>query len=151
MTAYTPLLALIAFIAGCGLSVQTAVNLELARIVGSPLIALTVSFLVGTIVLAVATVLTRQPWPTAGAAQAVPTYAWVAGGMLGAFFLFSVLLLAPRLGIAVVFSIAIAGQLIGALVLDHFGLLGTVVREATAGRIAGIVVMLTGVLMIRFL
>jgi bacterial/archaeal transporter family-2 protein len=151
MTLHAPFLALLAFLAGCSLSVQAAVNVELARGIGSPLTAVAISFVVGAIVLVVATFLARQPLPTAKAVEIVPGYAWVGGGMLGAFIIFSVLYLAPRLGIAVVISTAIAGQLIAALVLDHYGLLGTVVREATLGRIAGVFVMLAGVLMIRFL
>ena len=58
---------------------------------------------------------------------------------------------APRLGVAVTMSLIIAGQLAAAVVLYHIGLLGVIVREATPGRIAGVVVMFTGVLMIRFL
>ncbi len=58
---------------------------------------------------------------------------------------------APRLGVAITISLIIAGQLAAAVVLDHFGLLGVVVREATPGRIAGVFVMFAGVLMIRFL
>jgi transporter family-2 protein len=145
------LLTLMAFMAGGCWSVQTAVNVELARGVGSPLTAVTISFLAGTLALALLTLATRQPLPSETSVKVLPAYAWVGGGLLGAFILFSLIFLAPRLGIAVVFSSAIAGQLIGAVVLDHYGLLGTVVREATLGRIAGVVVMIAGVLMIRFL
>lgn len=151
MTAQGLLLTLLAFAAGASWAIQAAVNVELARGVGSSLTAVTISFLVGALVLTIATLASRQPMPSMEAARAVPGYAWAGGGLLGAFIVFTVLFLAPRLGMAVVFSAIIAGQLVMALLLDHFGLLGTIVREVTLGRVAGVLVMFAGVLMIRFL
>lgn len=145
------LLTLLAFAAGASWAIQAAVNVELARGIGSSLTAVTISFLVGAVVLTVATLSTRQPMPSMDSVRAVPGYAWAGGGLLGAFIVFTVLFLAPRLGMAVVFSAIIAGQLVMALLLDHFGLLGTIVREVTLGRVAGVLVMFAGVLMIRFL
>ena len=144
-------LGLMALAAGCGLSVQAAVNSLLARGIGSPLTATAISFCVGTAILLSATLVSRQPLPSLDMAKAVPPYAWIGGGTLGAFFLFSVIFLAPRLGIAIVMSTVIAGQLAAAVALDHYGALGVAVREATAGRMLGVVVMFAGVLMIRFL
>jgi transporter family-2 protein len=151
MSAPTLLLTLLAFAAGACWAVQAAVNVELARGLGSSLTAVTISFVVGAVLLVLATLGTRQPLPSAAAVRDVPGYAWIGGGFLGAFIVFTVLFLAPRLGMAVVFSAIIAGQLVMALLLDHFGLLGTIVREVTLGRIAGVLVMFVGVLMIRFL
>jgi|tagenome__1003787_1003787.scaffolds.fasta_scaffold20932256_2 transporter family-2 protein len=145
------LLGLMAFAAGCGLSVQAAVNGMLARGVGSPITATTISFCVGTTLLVAATLLTRQPLPTMAAARELPPYAWIGGGLLGAFFLFTVIFVTARLGVAVVMSTAIAGQLLAAIALDHFGLLGVAVREASLGRVLGVLVMVVGVVMIRVL
>jgi transporter family-2 protein len=59
--------------------------------------------------------------------------------------------LVTRLGAATLFSFAIAGQLLAALVLDRFGLLGLVARELTLGRVAGAALVLVGALMVRLL
>lgn len=144
-------LGLMAFVAGCALSLQAAVNSGLARAIGSPLTATSISFCVGTIVLISSTLISRQPFPTGEMVRSLPPYYFLAGGILGSFFLFSAIFLTPRLGVAVVMSTAIAGQLIGAILLDNFGLLGVTVREATLGRVAGVIVMIVGVVMIRVL
>ena len=68
-----------------------------------------------------------------------------------AFFLFSAIFLTPRLGVAVVMSTVIAGQLISAVLLDKFGVIGMAVREATPGRLVGVALMIAGVVMIRVL
>src|SRR4051794_12444509 len=100
MSAPALFLGLVALLAGCGLSLQAAVNSELARGIGSPLTATAISFCAGLAALLLATLVTRQPMPTMAAARLLPPYAWVAGGLLGAFFLFSVIFLVPRLGVA---------------------------------------------------
>jgi transporter family-2 protein len=144
-------LTAVAFVAGCALPLQAAVNSALARGVGSPLTATAVSFTVGTIILVSAVLLTRQPLPTAELIGSMPGYSFIAGGLLGSFFLFSAIFLTPRLGVAVVMSTVIAGQLIAAVMLDKYGVLGLAVREATPGRLLGVVVMIAGVVMIRLL
>ncbi|MFN8828335.1 MAG: DMT family transporter [Labrys sp. (in: a-proteobacteria)] len=148
-----PVIALgaLALVAGFCLSAQTAVNSNLTRGLGSPITAAVISFMVGTTALWIAAFTARVPVPTMDAVKAVPAWAYVAGGLLGAFYMLTNTFLAPRLGVAITMSLIIAGQLAAAVVLDHFGLLGVVVREATPGRIAGVFVMFAGVLMIRFL
>jgi bacterial/archaeal transporter family-2 protein len=75
---------------------------------------------------------------------------WVfTGGLIGAVFLFVSLFAAPRLGIATTIAVLIAGQLAAALVVDHFGWLGVPVRPVNPFRVAGVLCLLAGVLLIR--
>jgi transporter family-2 protein len=55
----------------------------------------------------------------------------------------------PRIGVAMTISLIIAGQLITALVMDHFGLLGLEVRQVTPLRVAGVVLVGLGAVLIR--
>ena len=55
----------------------------------------------------------------------------------------------PRLGAAVFIGFAVAGQLIAGLVLDHYGLLGLAVREASPGRLAGVALLIAGAVLLR--
>ena len=48
-------------------------------------------------------------------------------------------------------SFAIAGQLLAAMLLDRFGVLGMAVRETTLGRLAGAALLIAGVVLIRVL
>ena len=71
------------------------------------------------------------------------------GGLLGAFFVAATVTLVPRLGVAMTFSLIVAGQMIVTLIIDHYGLLGVPVKEVNLARIAGIVLIAGGVVLIR--
>ena len=53
------------------------------------------------------------------------------------------------MGAANYLTAMIAGQLLASLIIDHFGHLTLAVREATPGRLAGIVLVLIGVVLVR--
>ena len=57
--------------------------------------------------------------------------------------------LAPVLGAATLVSVAVAGQMAFALVLDHYGLVGFPVRSMSAGRAVGAGLLVMGVVLIR--
>jgi len=78
----------------------------------------------------------------------VPWYAWL-GGFYGAFFVAVAAFGAPRVGVGVLLTAAIAGQLAAALVLDHFGLLGLARHPVTLTRAAGLVLVLVGAALVR--
>ncbi|HWU73528.1 MAG TPA: DMT family transporter, partial [Sphingomonas sp.] len=82
------------------------------------------------------------------ALRGAPAWAW-AGGFYGACFVAAMAYAAPRLGLATTLTIAIATQLATALVLDHFGLLGLKVAPISLGKIAGVVLVLAGVVLVR--
>ena len=107
---------------GVLLSVQSPLNAQLAKAVGSSVNAALISFLVGTVAL-VAVAVAQRVAPDGGATRALPWYAWI-GGLCGAVFVSAAAYAAPRLGVATMLSLAIASQLIAAVVLDHFGVLG---------------------------
>jgi bacterial/archaeal transporter family-2 protein len=147
----TLLLPLIALLAAMALPIQAAINAQLARGVGSPIVAAAISFAAGAAVLAaVAAVLVRD-LPPVGAMLKTPLWLFIAGGALGTVYVTSNVVLAPKLGAATLFSFAIAGQLLAALAMDQFGLLGLAVRELSVGRIAGAGLVLVGALMVRLL
>ncbi len=74
---------------------------------------------------------------------------FVAGGLLGAAYVFSNIMLTPMIGAAAVMGLSVAGQLIAGLALDRVGFMGMAVREITLGRLAGAVLLIAGALMIR--
>jgi len=75
----------------------------------------------------------------------------VAGGLLGAFYVFSNITLTPLMGAAAVMALSVTGQLVGGLFLDKIGFMGMAVREISVGRIAGAVLLVAGAVMIRVL
>ncbi len=78
----------------------------------------------------------------------VPWWAW-AGGFYGAFFVAVGAYAAPRLGIASMVTIGVAGSMIGALVIDHFGAFGLDRTPISLGRVLGVLLVVAGVLLVR--
>jgi bacterial/archaeal transporter family-2 protein len=132
---------------GALLSIQAPLNAQLAKALGSPINAALTSFLVGTCALCVIAAAQRSA-PDAAAARALPWYAWV-GGLCGAVFVSAAAYTAPRIGVATMLSLAIAGQLVTAMLLDHYGALGIPQHAVSPGRIAGVALVMLGVLVVR--
>ena len=139
---------LIALLAGAMMPTQAATNNKMAAFVGSPILAAFVSFLVGTVALFVYVLLSGVPLANLAGVRDAPAIAW-AGGLLGAFFVAAAVTLVPRLGVAMTFSLIIAGQMIVTLVIDHFGLLGVPVKEVSLARLGGILLITAGVVLSR--
>jgi transporter family-2 protein len=78
----------------------------------------------------------------------VPWWGWT-GGLLGALYIAASVVLAPRLGAAVLVASIVAGQLAAALVLDHFGLIGFAQKSVTPVRACGAVLLFIGVYLIQ--
>jgi transporter family-2 protein len=134
------ILLLIIFISGVLVALQPSVNARLAQKIGL-VESSTVSFLVGTIFLLLLAMLFGQ-----GSFRALPQATWweLTGGLMGAFFVSAVILVVPRLGTGSVMAVAIAGQLLTALLLDQFQLFGFRAIPITFTRISGAVLMLLG-------
>jgi transporter family-2 protein len=69
------------------------------------------------------------------------------GGALGACLVFAIAWLIPQVGARDVMIALLAGQVIGGLVLSHFGWLGSPVHPITVIKIIGVVVMIAGVVL----
>lgn len=73
----------------------------------------------------------------------------MAGWLYGAEFVAVLAYAAPRLGISVALTAAIASQLVAALVVDHFGLFGVRVEPVTIGKLAGVALVIAGAVLVR--
>jgi transporter family-2 protein len=134
------ILLILIFLAGVVVALQPSINARLAQKIGL-LESSTISFLVGTIFLFLLTLVLGQ-----GSFQALTRVTWweLTGGLLGAFFVYTVILIVPRLGTGAVMAVAIAGQLLTAILLDHFQLFGFRSIPLDVTRIAGVLLMLLG-------
>ena len=142
------LLLIVALIAGVVLPVQTAVNNRMAVSVGSPILGAFISFVIGTLSIFAYALVSGESLSSLTSSKNAPAIAWI-GGLLGAFFVTSTIILLPRIGVAMTISLVIAGQMVAALVMDHYGLLGVPVKEMNLWRIAGVILIVGGVVLIR--
>lgn len=76
--------------------------------------------------------------------QNVPWYALTAGA-LGLVIVGTIGYTVPRLGLTMAFTVIVASQLVVAVMLDHFGLLGAAVRTLDLPRITGLIFLILGV------
>ncbi len=143
--------ALMGIVAGACIATQAPINAQLGRDLGVPIAAAGVSFVAGAILLWLLAFGYSSLTATPINFGAPAPWTFVAGGVLGAFYVFSNITLTPMIGAAAVMALSVAGQLIGGLLLDKIGFMGMAVREISVGRIAGAVLLVTGALMIRML
>ena len=141
-------LVLLALGLGVLLPLQAGINAQLRTVLGAPLAAALVSFVVGTAALAIGVVLARAPLPVAAAWARAPWWYWI-GGVIGAAYVAGVIVLAPRLGAATLIAAVVAGQMLASLVLDHFGWVGFPVQAVTPARLLGAALVIGGVLLVQ--
>lgn len=136
---------------GCMAAVQAAVNAGLARALGSPIAAAAISFLVGASLLSLAALAVVRSDGVLAAWRVTPAWWFFVGGCLGACFVTAMIVMTPRLGTGAVMALAVAGQLIAGLAIDHFGWFGLEMREASLGRLAGALLLVGGAALMSFL
>jgi bacterial/archaeal transporter family-2 protein len=132
--------------AGAGLAVQVGLNATVGRVLGSPLWASTVNFVVGLVALLACAVAFAPRLHTASFGQ-VPAWAWF-GGLLGAGYVAATTLLGPRLGALALLALLLVGQLLAALLIDQFGVLGFPRTAVTPSRLLGAALLVAGTLMV---
>ncbi len=139
-------LLLAGLLAGALMPLQAGINARLRLTLGSPLQAAFISFVVGTAALGLIVLLFPSRLPKDILAQ-TPWWAWT-GGIFGVVFISTSMVLAPRVGALVLVSLLVTGQLLAALILDHFGLLAFSKVPITAVRVLGVGFLLLGVLLV---
>jgi len=138
---------LLVLFGGAMIAIQAPTNAILAKAGGSPILAALISFGVGTAALSVAW-LASGSRPGTSAFAGLPWYAWI-GGLYGAFFVAIAAYAAPRIGLASLITIGIAGQIAMALWLDHIGALGLPREPINPGKIVGALLVVGGVVLVR--
>ncbi|HEY0895566.1 MAG TPA: DMT family transporter [Sphingobacteriaceae bacterium] len=139
---------LLALLAGVALATQTGINAQLRSVVGSPVLATLISFLVGTVALVLyVTLFERESYGAIHQMKGMAFYK-ILGGLIGAAYVCSVIVLAPRIGAANLLALIVGGQILFALFLDHFGLLGFQQHSFNVFRLAGACLLIGGVVLI---
>ena len=138
---------LLVLFAGGMIALQAPTNAMLAKAGGSPVIAALISFAVGTAVLVVVALCSGQR-PRPAAFAGLPAYAWF-GGAYGAAYVAVAAYAAPRIGLASLITLGIAGQIAMALWLDQVGALGLPREPVNLGRLLGAALVVAGVVLVR--
>ena len=137
-----------AIIIGVGVSLQPPINSVMARSLGSPLFAAAISLFIS---LNVALVLWLILDKSSTELAQIKTLPWwvICGGFIGVLFVAGSIVVAPVTGIALFFVCVVAGQLIGASVMDQFGLFGLPVKSINITKLIGLVLVVAGAIIVQ--
>jgi transporter family-2 protein len=142
--------SLLAAGAGCCIAMQASANGKFRQNIDSPLWASYFS-ICGTIITAtIAMLIMRPPMPSAATLRETQWWNWI-GGPLGALIVVAGATLAREFGAAFFIALVVGGQLLCSLVLDHYALLGLDEQPVTWGRALGALLVVAGVVCIKYL
>jgi len=142
-------LAILALVTGAMIPLQLAFNGQLGQALRSPYAGAFYVFAVGLLAVAVVMILANERWPRPADLLAVPATAWL-GGLIAAVYIVAVVFLVPRLGVGSTAVIIIAGQIIAAMAMDHFGAFGNAQNPVTLLRLGGASLVLLGAALVKF-
>lgn len=133
---------LMAFIAGAMTAYQPLINAKLGQHLDSPVWASFISFLVGTVALLIVGFIISGKFMVLET-EGMKWWMWT-GGLLGAVFVTVALYVVPYMGVAAMISVVIAGQLVMAALLDHFGVLSESANPITWQKLVGLTLLVIG-------
>ncbi len=142
------LLPIIAVCAGGLIPVQAAANASLSKSLGSVVYPALILFVVGLVFVASYIAVNRIPMPRLTELASAPAYSYI-GGIIVATYVLSITYLAPRMGVGNAICFIVTGQILIAVLIDHFGLLGTATTPINWQRSTGVLLMISGLFLAR--
>lgn len=137
----------IALMMGITIAMQAPINATLGRsLQTTPLVATLISFIVGSLCLLLLVCLSGDF--SIDTIKSLPKQNWwkFLGGILGAFCLFGMVWLVPKIGLIYLFLFMLVGQLIMGMLLDHFGAFGLSIKPISWHKILGLGIIFGGLL-----
>jgi bacterial/archaeal transporter family-2 protein len=140
---------LAAIVGGAFIPVQVALNTLLGRYVGEPMQVTFISYLVGTLTSLSVCLIAKYPLPAFTALGQTSWWMWV-GGSLGTLYVWATIFVTIRIGATLTLALTFAGQMLAALFLDHYGVLGLTKFEVNPIRISGVLLVILGVSLVAY-
>lgn len=142
-------LLFLAFLAGIALATQASLNSHLGQLLSSSLLATFVAFTSSSLIMSLFLLSYMKKLPSLEVIKSVPIYLWFTGGLLSAFALALFYYLIPKIGILPLVSLSLAGQLLFAVIVGHFGFFNFPVTTIDTTKIIGVVSMLLAIFLIN--
>lgn len=128
---------------GVVLTVHLAMNGMVGAAIGNPRVANALFWCIGAIAAVVVGATGWKSGALSGLGQVNPLL--LLAGVMGALLVFAIGKAVPEVGAGPFFVLLIAGQVVSAMVISHFGLLGSPVAPITPMHAIGAVIMIVGV------
>lgn len=140
---------ILAVCAGMAFTIQSALNAQVRQLTGNPFQASLYSYVGGTVTFLVCLFIGNMSVIPPNSILTEIKWWQLTGGMFGAFYVYAIIMTVDKISSANMFSLLIAGQLLLAVLFDHFGLLGLNIHKLTTFRLLGIVILVIGVYIIQ--
>lgn len=138
---------IIATVAGIAATTQASVNTEARRLLKSPYLSAAFNFIVSMAVLAVIIlIIDHNLYIPLGKVAEYPLWIW-AGGCCGPVIIIMSVLCLPVLGSAGNMMVACTGQILAGLIIDQFGLFGSVQISMNLMRTLGAALVIGGIIL----
>jgi transporter family-2 protein len=148
---HTIIFVFLAMGAGACIAIQASANGNFRRSLGdNPLFAAFFSICGTMLTASTVMFLLRPQVPSMSVLRETPWWNWI-GGPLGGLIVLAGAVLAQERGAAFFIALVVGGQLLCSLLLDHFALMGLEQRLITPGRVLGVLLVVAGVLCIKYL
>lgn len=134
-------------ITGALIPIQAATNTAFSKSVGTPSITGLMVFVVGLIGMLLFVVLSRTSFPSSQQLATAPWYGYL-GGIIIATYVVMITILVPKIGVGTAIGLIVTGQIICAVIIDHFGLFNVAVRSISVVRLTGVILMIGGVYLV---
>lgn len=138
----------LALLAGGMIPFQSAMNSQLGRSLQSPYFSALTVFVVAAIGLTIYNLASQQTVPTLVQFSDAPKWSYL-GGVLGGSYILLIVICAPKLGIGNVTIMVLLGQILAAMLIDHFGLLNATLHPINWQRLIGVGLLIAGVYIVR--
>lgn len=130
--------------AGFLFATQTGINADLRKAVGSPIRAALVAYVIGMLFMMVLTMITGNSIVISYKMMLSSPWWLFTGGIFGAIYQTSNIILFRKIGAIQVVILPIMGQLVFSSVIEHFGLFGTTAHHLTLLRLMGFGLLMFG-------
>lgn len=135
--------ALWAALSGAFIPVMGVLNTRLGKSLGEPAYASVILFAVALIASIATSLAVTRGLPAPASLAAAPPVTLL-GGLIVAFYVFSITFLIPRFGVANSIMFVVVAQIVMSAAIDQFGLFGAAVRPIGWLKAGGLVLLLAG-------
>lgn len=137
----------LALLTGALIPIQAGTNAVFSKSVGNPLITGLMVFVIGLVGMLALVLVSKTALPTPQQLTAAPVAGYL-GGLIVATYVVMITILVPRIGVGTAIGLIVTGQILCAVTIDHFGFFQVAVRPITVTRLAGMLLLVSGVYLI---
>jgi len=142
-------LSILAILGGVFLAAQGGLNSNLGMLLKNPLLASVVAFFSSTVFAISFVLISVKTPPNWEVLKQVPIYLWFTGGLFSVLGISLYYYTIPKLGISTMISLGLFGQIAFSIIAGHFGWLNLPIEPITIKRGLGLIIMISGIILIN--